>query len=87
MANGKIIEEIRRLIEGENKIPATVRDRLMLAALADIYDRMEGIDKLKLSVEKMEPWIAGIKWLSLIVGALIVVLVWSMVTHTFAWPF
>jgi len=41
MANGELITEIRRLTESKKKIPPTTRDRLMLAAIADLYGKVE----------------------------------------------
>jgi len=41
MANGELITEIRKLVEGKGRIPAATRDRLMLAAIADLYSKVE----------------------------------------------
>jgi hypothetical protein len=83
MANGRgeIIEEIRNLAGDEGVvIPQKVYNRLMLSALVELYD----------TVKPMSAWgttIAAVRWVGGILGAAILLLVLSMVTHTFVWPF
>ena len=42
MANGEIVREIRTLLDDKNAhVSARVRDRLILGAIAELYDRLD----------------------------------------------
>lgn len=83
MANGKgeVIGEIRRISEdAEVKIPQRVYNRLMMAAIVEIYD----------TIQPMTHWgttISIVKWVGITLGGAILLLGLAMLTHTFAWPF
>ena len=82
MANGKgaVIEEIRSMAGDEEVvIPQKVYNRLMLSAIVELYD----------TVKPMASWgltIAIIRWVGGILGAAILLLLLSMLTHSFVFP-
>jgi hypothetical protein len=81
MANGHVIEEIRSLAADENVvIPQKAYNRLMLSAIVELHD----------IIKPMAGWgqtIKIIRWLGVVMGGAILMLLLSMLTHTFSWPF
>jgi hypothetical protein len=39
--NGELVKEIRNIVDSKKKISPLVRDRLILAAIADLYEKVE----------------------------------------------
>ena len=75
---------IKSYLASGEKIPARLKDELLFGALSNIYDVQASLRK---DVDSMKPWIALIRWGSGIFGAAIILLLLSMLTHTFKWPF
>lgn len=83
MSNGKseVIEEIRALASDKDaKIPQRVYNRLMLAAIVDLYDTVKPMVKWK-------PTVDAVKWVGGVLIGLNLVLIWNLITHNFVWPF
>lgn len=78
------IEIIRAYIGAGKKIPVDLKDDLLFGTLVDLFDGQREIRKI---VRAMQPWVSIFKWILLTVGPLVVILLFSMFTHTFKWPF
>lgn len=87
MSNGKIIAEIRQLVEEGGKLSPVVRDRLILSAILELYDKLEEVTALKKEINWMKPWVQGLRWGMLIIGTASIGIAIGMLTHTFTWPF
>ena len=78
------IEIIRIYIAAGKKIPVDLKDDLLFGTLVDLYDGQREIRRI---VRNMQPWVSIFKWILLTVGPLVVILLFSIFTHTFTWPF
>lgn len=78
------IEVVREYVKDGKKIPATLRDLLLFGALVELYDKTadQGTE-----IKKMKPWVEAGKWILLTVAPLVLILLFSMLTHQFSWPF
>ncbi len=91
MANPKIISEMRDILKDEERIPTQVVYRLILASQADTLEEVLKVTKkvevVEDKVDAMTPWVGALKWFLFSVGGLVIVLLFSMLTHGFTWPF
>jgi hypothetical protein len=78
------ISIIKQYIESGQKIPAKLKDELLFGALLNIYKVQAS---LRRDVDHMKPWINLVQWAAGALGLAILLLLWSMLTHTFTWPF
>jgi len=82
MANGhSVIDELRTMAGDERvTIPQKVYNRLMLSAIVEIYDTVKPMRKWGSTI-----WL--VQWVGGVLGAAILLILLSMLTHTFVWPF
>ena len=82
MSNGEIVKEIRSLLSDPNaKISPKMCQRLQMAAIADIYEKIDGMSK---SLEKIKPVMTVYRivlWIGSALGLSVIVLLWSLFTH------
>ena len=82
MANGNsIIEEMRKMAGDEKVvIPQKVYTRMMLSAIVELYDIIKPMRKWGATIRIVQ-WVGGI------LGGAILILLFSILTHSFTWPF
>lgn len=77
MSNGNVFKEIKEVVlEKGEKIPADVRDRLILSGLIEIYERIECIEELqrfKATAEKIFWLVISPLFLALGTGLILVI--------------
>jgi hypothetical protein len=78
------ISVIKQYLEQGKKIPIGLKDDLLFGALLNIYEVQERQGR---SISGMRPWVGLVRWGATILGAAIILLLLSMLTHTFTWPF
>ena len=71
MANGELLNELRELSKKDGNITAQAHRRLTLAAVADIYEALEGEDGLKNRVESNEKKISQVTKVELVISVLL----------------
>ena len=85
MSNGQLLSELRLLSAMDPvTIEPIVRDRLMLAAIADIYEITIHMSK---DIKFMKPWVAGIRWFVILTSTVTIGIVINALIHTVVWPF
>jgi hypothetical protein len=75
---------IKQFLSNGEKIPVKLKDELLFGALLNIYD-IQAVHRR--DIDRMKPWVGLFKWCVTVLGAAILLLLLSMVTHTFTWPF
>jgi hypothetical protein len=78
------ISVIKEFIENGQQIPIKLKDDLLFGALLNIYDIQACQRK---DIDAMKPWVSLLRWGLGVIGAAVLLLLLSMLTHTFTWPF
>ena len=78
------ITVIKQYIDNGQQIPVKLKDDLLFGALLNIYEIQSC---LRRDIELMKPWVSLWKWVAGMIGASVLLLLVSMLTHTFTWPF
>jgi hypothetical protein len=77
------ITTIKAYIDNGQQIPVKLKDDLLFGALLDIYEVQAYLRK---EIEEMKPWVSLWKWCASVLGAAILLLMLSILTHTFKFP-
>ena len=54
MSNGNVISEIRSILASDESISNKVRDRLILASISELYDKMDAYKDISQRLSKLE---------------------------------
>jgi hypothetical protein len=74
---------IKQFIDNGQRIPDKLRDDLLFGALLNIYEIQSCQRK---DINEMKPWVLLWKWCAGILGAAVLLLLLSMLTHSFKFP-